>query len=173
MFVIGKNVRQLCVCISIHVWETFDIHSECSVRNYINYRDTSKTTPLCQCPIIYTLIYSLGALKYEENKLWVSRKYDNISVLTFPDDLQFLRVSVFVCSCACLSVPLESWSLNNSAGVDLSEADRIKHLTHCHNYYSVCSKWIQFHWGAETNIRSETNTRDAGCALLSCIKLTV
>lgn len=143
------------------------ISIQCSVRNYINHRDTSKTTPLCQCPIIYTPVYSLSALKYEENKLWVNRKYKNISVLTFLDDLQFLRGSVFVCSCPCLSLPLESWSPNNSVGVDLAEADRIKHLTHCHNYYSVCCKWIQFHRG------TETNTRDAGCALLSCIKLTV
>lgn len=148
------------------------ISIQCSARNYIYYRDTSKTTPLCQCPIIYTLIYSLSALKYEENKYWLSRKY-NISVLTFQDDLQFLRGSVFMCSCACLSVPLESWSLNNSAGADLSEADRIKQLTHCHNYCNVCCKWIQFHRGTETSTSSETNTRDAGCALLSCIKLTV
>lgn len=74
-------------------------------------------------------------------------KHNNLSVLTFQDDLQFLRHSVFVCSCTCLSIPClyhlspVNSSLNNSAGVDLCEADRIKHLTHSPNYYSGASEY--------------------------------
>lgn len=36
-----------------------------------------------------------------------------------------------MCLCACLFVPLECRSLNNLAGLELSEAGRIKQLTHC------------------------------------------